>query len=96
MSTSAGVHQPSGDGEDLVLQGGDGGLFEVASGEASDGAGEVVGHDRECEPGGVGHELPGGQVREAGGLELGDPLLHHRVPAVVGLDLEDVAGPKGG
>jgi hypothetical protein len=31
---------------------------EVGSGELADGAAEVVGHDREGEPGGVGHEVP--------------------------------------
>ena len=49
----------------------------------------------QCQPGGVGHELPRGQVRQAGALELGDPLLDDRVPAVVGLDLGDVAGAVG-
>ncbi len=32
-----------------------------------------------------------GQVGQAGALEFGDALLDHRVPAVVGLDLEHVA-----
>ncbi len=70
-------------------------LLEVTSGEASHGAGEVVGHDGQGELGGVGHELRGREVRESGALEFGDPLLDHRVPTVVGLDLRDVAGAVG-
>jgi len=34
-------------------------------------------------------------VRQAGALELGDPLLDDRVPAVVCLDLTDVAESVG-
>ena len=96
MSASAAVNEPSGDGEDPALQGARGGFLEVASGEASHGAGEVVGSDGQGELGGVGHELRGREVRESGALEFGDPLLDHRVPTVVGLDLKDVAGWEGG
>ncbi len=42
MSASSGVHEPSWDGEDPSLQGGHGGLLKVVSGEAADGAAEVV------------------------------------------------------
>jgi len=34
-------------------------------------------------------------VRQACGLELGDALLDHGVPAVVGLDLRNVTGSVG-
>jgi hypothetical protein len=44
--------------------------------------------DREREPCGVGHESSGGQVRQSGGLQLGNRLLDHGVAAVIGLDLQ--------
>jgi hypothetical protein len=56
---------------------------------------EVVGHDREGEPGGVGHEVARRQVGQSGALELGDALLDHGVPAVVGLHLDHVAVAVG-
>ncbi len=52
--------------------------------------------NRAGEPGGVGgHELAGGQVRQAGTLELGDGLLDDRVPPVVGLDFRQWQVPVG-
>jgi hypothetical protein len=76
------------------LQGARGGLGQLASGEASHGAGEVVGHHGQGQPGGVGHELPRGQVGQAGALELGDALLDDRA-VVIGLDFDEVAGAVG-
>ena len=73
MSSSAAVDEASRDGEDPALQGAGGGLLQVWAGQATDGACEVVGHHAQGEPGGVGHELSRGQVRQTGALELGDP-----------------------
>jgi hypothetical protein len=69
--------------------------FEVRAGELTDGTSEVVRHDGHGEPGGVGHEVAGGQVRRAGALEFGDRLLDDLVPAVVGLHLWQRQGPVG-
>ena len=46
------------------------------------GAGEVERHRGADQPGGVGPELPRLQVREWAISEVGDDLLHDRVPAV--------------
>lgn len=95
MSPSPPVHEASGDGEDPSLQGVHGGLLQIRTSKATHGAGEVVGHHGQRQPGGVCHELARRQVGESGALELGDPLLDDRVAAVVGLDLTDVSGPVG-
>ena len=50
-------------------------------------AGQVERDRGRDQPGGVGLEPPGGQVRQRAGLEVGDDLLDDRVPAVLGLGL---------
>jgi len=96
MSSASAGDQSAGNGEDYPLQGGaGGGLLELAAGETSHGATEVVGYHGQGEPGGVGHELPPRQVRQSGALELGDALLDDGVAAVVGLDVDEVAGTVG-
>ena len=64
------------------------------AGEVAGGAGEVERDDREHQPGGVGGEHPGGQVRQRGVLQVGVDLLDDRVPAVglVGGDGVRIAG----
>ena len=52
-------------------------------------------HHRYPRRGGVGHEPPRRQVCQPGGLQLGDGLPNDGVPAVVGLDLDEFAGPVG-
>ena len=92
MSPSPAVDQASRNGEDHSSHGADGGILQVRSGEACDGSCDVAGHHRESEPGADGHELPRREMGEAGAHELGDALLDDRVPAVIGLDLEDSPG----
>lgn len=53
MPAAAAVDEPAGDVEDLAAQGRCGRALEVGAGEDGDGSTEVVGHDREGEPGGV-------------------------------------------
>ena len=50
--------------------------------EGRGGAGEVERDDGEHQPGGVGGEHPGGQVRQGGVLQVGVDLLDDRVAAV--------------
>ncbi len=64
--------------------------------DASAKAGEVVGDDVEAEPGGVGGETARGQMVEAHAIfEVLDGVLDLGVTAVVGLEVEGVAGPVG-
>ena len=56
---------------------------------------QVVGQAGEHRPGAVGVELPGGEVGERLVLEVGDHLLDHGVPAVLGLDQGDLLGAVG-
>ena len=56
------------------------------------GAGEVDRDRGQGEPGGVGGEPAAGQVRKRPGLKVGDDLLDDRVPAVLGLGLEQLDG----
>src|SRR4051794_34321542 len=68
MSAASAVDESSWDSEDALPQGGGGGLLEVVPGQTSHAPAEDVGHHGQREPGGVGHELPRGQVRESGAL----------------------------
>ncbi len=95
MPSSAGVDEPAGHGEDVAAQRLGGRSLQPVAGELSDGAAEVVRHDRQGEPGRVGHELARRQVCQAGALELGDGLLDDGVPAVIGLDLGQREVPVG-
>ena len=52
------------------------------AGEGGGGAGEVERDHRQHQPGGVGGELPGRQVRQGGVLQVGVDLFDDRVPAV--------------
>lgn len=54
--------------------------------QGSGGAGEVVGHGRAGQPGGVRGEPPGRQVSQSGVFEVGDDLLDGVVPATVSFD----------
>jgi hypothetical protein len=59
-----------------------------AGGERAGGSGQVERHRGEDQPGAVGGEPPGGQVREWAVLQVGDDLFDGRVAAVVGLGLD--------
>ena len=65
------------------------------AGQRAGGAGEVVRDRRTGQPGGVGRERPGGQVRQRRSPEVGDDLLDDRVVAVVGLGLQHRLGAVG-
>ena len=56
--------------------------------EGAGGAGQVERDRGQHQPGGVGRELPGGQMRQRAVLQIGDDLLDDRVPPVIGLGLE--------
>lgn len=58
MSSSAGVHEPARHGEHLAAQHRGSRAVEVGSGQLADGSAEVVRHDREGQPGGVGTSRP--------------------------------------
>src|SRR6266540_532703 len=83
--------QPAQCQEKALLPGPTGGQVQVPpAGRAGQPAwqGQVVRDDVEGEPGGVGGELPAGQVVEADAvLEVADGVLHLGVAAVVGLQL---------
>ena len=81
---------PGGDVDDLGAQARPARLCHV-SGHCG-GAGDVERGYRAGDPGGVGHVLPGRQVRQWSVLELGDDLLDDRVVtvALVGLDQPEV------
>ncbi len=69
-----------------------GGDEALAQANAADPAGQVVGHDVEPQPGGVGAESTRGEVVEAHPvLEVSDGVFDHGVSTVVGLELEGVA-----
>ena len=57
-------------------------------GEGAGGAGQVERDRGQHQPGGVGRELPGGQMRQRAVLQIGDDLLDDRVPPMIGLGLE--------
>lgn len=59
------------------------------------GAGQVERHARQHEPGAVGVEPAGGQVRERPVLKVGDDLLDDRVAAVIGFGLDQCQGRGG-
>lgn len=65
-----------------MAQGRGGRPREVRRGDGSGGTGEVERDDREDEPGGVGGEHPGRQVRQRGVFEVGVNPLDDRVSAV--------------
>jgi hypothetical protein len=87
-------HEPGGRGDD--------GQSQRLGGDPSEScgvggpAGEVVGDRDEREPGGVGGEPPGRQVRQAGVvLEIRDGVLHDRVATVISFDGQQRAGAVG-
>ena len=57
-------------------------LARLGAGDGGGGAGEVERHHGEHQPGGVRGELPRGQVRQGGVLQVGVDLLDDRVAAV--------------
>jgi hypothetical protein len=50
----------------------------------------LAGNHGQREPDRVGHEVARGQVHPASALELSDALLVDRLPAVVGLEIEEL------
>ncbi len=72
----------------MGAHGGGGRAGVECRGQAAGGAGEVERDRGEHEPGAVGHERPGGQVRHRAALEVGDDLFDDRMRSVglFGLD----------
>ena len=87
------VGQPGGDVDDPGADGGRAGGAVAAAGQVPGGAGQVVGDGRAGQPGVVGREPAGGQMRQGSVDEFGVDLLDHRVAPVLGLGLDqDVRG----
>src|SRR5258708_5812889 len=90
------VRQVGRGGEVALAQGLGGGEGGVATADAAEPAGQVVGDRVESEPGTVGPEASRGQVVEADAvLEVPDGVLHLGVAAVIGLEGEQLAVTVG-
>ena len=73
-------------------------LARCGAGEGGGGAGEVERDHGQHQPGGVRGELPGGQVRQGGVLQVGVDLFDDRVAAVGlvgGHGVEGAGGEEG-
>ena len=70
-------------------------MSEPVAGVDADRPGEVVRHCGEGGPGSICGKAARGQVRQRTGLQIGDHLLDDGVPAVVGLQVEQVTVPIG-
>ena len=79
-----------GDGDEVAADGGGAGPGVAAAGQGAGGAGQVVRDGGDGEPGGVGGELPGRQVRERSVGAVGEELLDDRVVAVLVLGLDEL------
>ena len=79
-----------GDGDQVAADGGGAGPGVAAAGEGAGGADQVVGDGGDGQPGGVGGELPRGQVREGAVVEVGEDLLDDGVAAVLLLGLDEL------
>ena len=92
-----GAGEPPGQHEEGPADGlGDGLLLADAQAERGGPAQQVVGQGGRQQPGRVGVELPGGQVRQpAARLEVADGQLADGVAAVVGVQPGGGAGPVG-
>jgi hypothetical protein len=93
-----GGSDPGRDVEQGRADGRAGGLGVEARGRGACSAGGVVGEGGRGEPGGVGVELPGGQVRGWPVLEVAEDLFDDRVLAVHRFGLVDdrrVGGMEG-
>ena len=84
---------PGGAGGDVDQVAADGGAAGLGVGEAGQGAGgaqQVVRDRGERQPGRVGREAAGGQVRERAVGPVGEDLLGPGVAAVLLLSLDDL------
>lgn len=73
---------PGGDGDEVAADGGGAGPGVHRAGEGAGGAEQVLGDGRDDQPGGVGGECPGWQVRERAVVPVGEDLLDDGVVAV--------------
>jgi len=95
VAASGSVGEPAGDGGQTPADGGRGGGGEPVAGEDAQRAGQVVRQRGQDQPGTVRPEPSGGEVGQPAVLQRGDGLFHHGVPAVVGLDRDQLTGPVG-
>ena len=72
-----------GDGDEVAADGGGAGPGEAGAGEGPGGAQQVEGHGRDDQPRGVRVEVPGREVGERAGVQVGDDLLDDGVVTVV-------------
>jgi hypothetical protein len=82
------------DGDEVAADRGGAGLRVPAAGEGPGGAQQVVRYCRDDEPGGVRREMPGGQVGEGAGVQVGVDLLNDGVIAVLALGLDARTGNR--
>jgi len=68
---AAGPGGAGGDGDQVAADGGRAGPGVAAAGQGAGGAEQVVGDGGDGEPGGVGVELPGRQVRQRPVVQVG-------------------------
>ena len=87
--------EPSGQGEEAPPEG-LGGRHRLAQADARCPAGQIVGHDLDGQPGGVGGEAARGEIVESHAvLEVADGVLDLGVAAMAGLQFQGVARAVG-
>ena len=79
----------------MGAQGGGGGFGVEGGGQGAGCPLQVVGHRPQDQPGGVGVEVPRGQVGEGSGFAVGDDLFDDGVVAVLAFGLERLGGVVG-
>ena len=86
---------PRGEADQFPADGSGGRFGQDAAGERASGAGQVECDGRQHQPGGVGGELAGRQVRQRGVLQIGVDLLDDRVATVCLISGDGVQGAGG-
>ena len=87
--------EPSGEGEEAPPEG-LGGCQLLAQADARCPASQVVGHDLDGQPGGVGGEASRGEVIEPDAvLQVADGVLDLSVAAMVSLEVQGISVPVG-